>query len=78
MLVKEVSTLKSSQHVLEFRISQTVYLRTDKDQNARIVTGIQLRPFNSVMYGVSQGTTESWHFGFELSDERDIIMVTSN
>jgi hypothetical protein len=78
MPVKEVSKLKSLQHVIEFQISQTVYLRTDTEQNARLITGIQLRPFNSVMYGVSQGTTESWHFGFELSDERDIIMVTSN
>jgi hypothetical protein len=68
----------SSGHQLEFMIQQTVYLKTDKEQKPRLVTGIQLRPFNSIRYGITEGTNETWHYGFEISDERDIVMATSN
>ena len=68
----------SSGHRLEFMIQQTVYLKTDKEQKPRLVTGISLRPFNSVTYGLTENTTETWHYGFEINDERDIIMATSN
>lgn len=65
-------------HKLEFMIQQVVYLKTDKEQKPRLVTGIQLRPFNSITYGITEGANETWHYGFEISDERDIIMATSN
>lgn len=68
----------SSGHILEFGIQQTVYLKTDKEQKPRLVTGIQLRPFHSITYGITEGISETWHYGFEISDERDIIMATSN
>lgn len=68
----------SSGHRLEFMIKQTVYLKTDKEQKPRLVTGMQLRPFNSITYGITEGTNETWHYGFEISDERDIVMATSN
>lgn len=67
-----------SGHKLEFQIEQIVYLNTDKEQVPRIVTGISLRPFNSVTYGLTHNATETWHYGFEISDERDIILYTSN
>lgn len=72
------SGVLSSGHKLEFMIQQTVYIKTDKEQKPRIVTGISLRPFNSVTYGLTENTTETWHYGFEISDERDIILATSN
>jgi hypothetical protein len=75
---KTVLGVLSSGHQLEFMIQQTVYLKTDKEQKPRLVTGIQLRPFNSITYGITEGTNESWHYGFEISDERDIVMATSN
>jgi len=62
----------------EFQIQQIVYLRTDKEQVPRFVTGISLRPFNSVIYRLTQNTTETWHYGFEISDERDVMLCTSN
>ena len=68
----------SSGYKLEFEIQQTVYLKTDKEQKPRLVTGISLRPFNSVTYGLTENATETWHYGFEINDERDIIMATSN
>lgn len=67
----------SSGHQLEFKIQQIVYLKTDIEQKPRIVTGIFLRPFNSVTYSLSEGNTETCHYGFEINDERDIIMATS-
>jgi len=68
----------SSGHRLEFMIQQTVYLKTDKEQKPRLVTGISLRPFNSVTYGLTENAIETWHYGFEINDERDIVMATSN
>ena len=68
----------SSGHRLEFMIQQTVYIKTDKEQKPRLVTGITLRPFNSVTYGLTEDTTETWHYGFEINDERDIVMATLN
>jgi len=65
-------------HEIEFKIKETVYLLTDKEQKPRLVTGIQLRPFNSVTYGLTEGTNETWHYGFEINKERDVILATSN
>jgi len=67
-----------SGHKLEFQIQQTVYLKTDKEQKPRLVTGITLRPFNSVTYGLTEATCENWHYGFEITEERDLILATSN
>jgi hypothetical protein len=60
-------------HVIEFEIGQTAYLKSDVDQHQRIITGITLRPNNGVTYSLSFGTTESWHYGIEISSERDIL-----
>ena len=68
----------SSGHRLEFMMQQTVYLKTDKEQKPRLVTGIYLRPFNLVTYGLTESTTETWHYGFEINDERDIVLATSS
>jgi len=65
-------------HEIEFKIKEVVYLNTDKEQKPRLVTGITLRPFNSVTYGLTENTCESWHYGFEISKERDVILATSN
>lgn len=64
-------------HFLKFAIGQTVYIITDDDQRPRIITGIVLRPSNSVIYTVAHGTSESSHYAMELSAERDIIKATS-
>lgn len=72
------SKVLSSGYKLEFQIEETVYLKTDKEQKPRIVTGMTLRPFNSITYGITESTFESWHYGFEISSERDVIFATSN
>ncbi len=68
----------SLKHKIEFNIEQTVYLRTDKEQNPHLVTGIILRPFNSVTYALTENNTETYHYGFEICNDRDIVMATSN
>ena len=65
-------------HNIEFMIGQTVYLKTDTDQNERMVVGVSLRPCNLVTYALTYSTTETWHYGIEISSERDVLKVTTN
>jgi len=67
---------KSEFGMLEFTIGQIVYLKTDYEQLARIVTGIYIRE-NSVSYIVSYLTEEYTHYGFEMTSGRDIVKATS-
>jgi len=68
-------------HRIEYVLSQIVYLRTDREQRQRYVVGIELRPSNMVKYalidGTAEGVLETWHYGFEINDERDILLATS-
>ena len=63
-------------HKLEFSIGQSVYVKTDVQQRERIVTGIILRPFNSVTYLVTLDELEAGLYGFELTGEKDILKAT--
>jgi hypothetical protein len=40
-------------HVLEYQIGDWAYVKTDKEQSKRIVTGIELFPNNGVTYILS-------------------------
>lgn len=62
-----------TEYKIQFDIGQLVYLKTDNDQHERIITAISLRPNKSVTYCLSFGTTESWHYGIEISCERNIV-----
>jgi len=68
----------STGHTLEFNIGETVYLKTDNDQVERLITGISLRPCNAVTYCLAYGQNKSWHYGIEISYERNLIKVTTN
>lgn len=61
----------------EFNIVQVVYLKTDKDQLPRIITAIKIVP-EGLMYELSQGPNNSWHYGFELSETVDLMLTTTN
>ena len=67
----------STGHKIDFEIGQTVYLKMDNEQHGRMVTGISLRPSRSVTYCLAFGTTETWHYGIEIDDERDIVKATT-
>ena len=58
-----------------FGIGDSVYLKTDPEQEERLVTGINVRQ-NGITYAVSRLTDETWHYDFEISKERDIIKAT--
>ena len=60
-------------HEIEFQIGQIVYLKTDGQQTERMVTGLSLRANNSVSYCLALGATDSWHFGIEISSEKDTL-----
>jgi hypothetical protein len=64
-------------HILHFDIGDSVYLKTDPEQAERLVTGISVRQ-NGITYAISHLTTETWHYDFEISKERDIIKATSS
>lgn len=58
-------------------LGEEVYLKTDREQQKRIVTQITERD-GGWIFNLSLNTSDSWHYGFEISKERDIILATSN
>jgi hypothetical protein len=75
--IKLPAVFLSTGHKIEFDIGQKVYLKMDNQQHERMVTGISLRPNRSVTYCLALGTTETWHYGIEIDDERDIVKATT-
>lgn len=63
--------------VIKHDIGEVVYLKTDKEQLQRIVTGINIRQ-TGVSYGLTNGAYESWHYDFEINTEKDIMKSTEN
>lgn len=63
-------------YTIKFAIGETVYLKTDIEQHARFVTGINIRECG-IMYCLMFINIESWHYAFELTSERDIVKATS-
>jgi hypothetical protein len=61
----------------KLEIGQTVYLKTDKEQLARIVTALTVR-VGSILYALGCGATESWHYDFEISLEKDVKVLIEN
>lgn len=55
---------------IEFEIGEMVYLKTDPNQLERIVTGITIRE-NSISYSMSAGIEDSYHYGFEITRNRN-------
>lgn len=57
-------------------IGDIVYLKTDIDQYARMVTGMVVRA-HGIIYELSLADRTSNHFDFELSIEENAIMNLS-
>lgn len=62
----------------KFDFGQTVYLKTDTDQLPRVVTQMSINPNGSISYQLSQGAAASWHWDFEISEEKNVIVSTCN
>ena len=61
----------------KFAITQTVYLKTDKDQLPRLVTGLKVNS-NGLLYSLTAGTQDSDHYDFEISETADVMLSTTN
>lgn len=61
----------------EFNLRQVVYLKTDKDQLPRIITAIKIVP-EGLMYELSQGPNNSWHYDFEITETVDVMLTSTN
>lgn len=59
----------------KFELQQTVYLKTDPDQRARIVTRINVSS-TGLIYELYSGTGGSWHYDFEIATEKDVLITT--
>jgi len=61
----------------KYNIGDKVYLETDAEQKYRIVTGISIRA-NSITYALCCDVTESWHYDFEIIEEKDVLKTSTN
>ena len=59
-------------------ISDIVYLVTDEDQKARIVSAIEVFKSGELLYRLTCGTLVSSHYEFEISTEKDHVRTTTN
>lgn len=59
----------------KYKIGQSIFLKTDPEQLERIITGIHIRP-NGVSYSVVLETNESYHYEFELTENRDVVKAS--
>jgi len=60
----------------KFEIGQEVYLKHDKEQKLRIVTGYSCRKWHSheglsITYGLTCNESETFHFHYEISETKD-------
>tara|TARA_B110000971_G_C19634720_1_gene330764 strand:+ start:274 stop:459 length:186 start_codon:yes stop_codon:yes gene_type:complete len=53
----------------DFEIGEEVYLKTDPDQNFRIVTGFLIRK-NGITYELSCGIENTWHYDYEINKNK--------
>lgn len=63
---------------IEHDFADIVFLKTDPEQNERIVTELILKPTGAVLYGLSCGSTDSSHYGFEIITHKDFLKSTNN
>ncbi len=60
-----------------FSFGQTVYLKTDKEQSERFITEMLVYPSLHINYKVACGSSQSWHYDFELSAEKNQLLALS-
>tara|TARA_R110001606_G_scaffold141208_1_gene280353 strand:+ start:753 stop:956 length:204 start_codon:yes stop_codon:yes gene_type:complete len=61
----------------DYKITDTVYLKTDTEQKKRIVAGILVRDTHLVYY-LRCGNDETSHYNYEVSKEIDVLITSSN
>jgi hypothetical protein len=58
---------------IEFNLLTIVYLKTDRDQLPRMLTGVLVKP-HTVLYELVLGSETSFHEGYEISATVDMVM----
>lgn len=53
----------------DFELGELVSLKTDLESNQRMVTAIQINISGGLVYRLSFGTIETWHFDEEIVKE---------
>lgn len=61
----------------KFNFGDVVYLMTDQDQRARIVSAFLIRP-GFIEYRLDCGTDFSWHPEFVISADKNVLLTTTN
>lgn len=56
----------------KFEIGQIVYLKTDAEQQDRMVVVIEIYKFG-LMYRLNCGSVDSIHFEFEITNEKNFV-----
>jgi len=56
----------------KYDIGQIVYLKTDREQQPRMVLSIMVNKYD-LLYELIVGTTTSRHYAFELSETVDVL-----
>lgn len=57
----------------KFNLEEVVFLITDTDQYARIITGLQVSK-NGLLYRLACGTSESWHYEYEIATDKNFLI----
>lgn len=57
----------------KFNHGQIVYLKTDLEQKPRIVSRFTVMPSGQISYALGCGVEESWHYDFEISEEKEVL-----
>jgi hypothetical protein len=61
----------------KFEFGQIVYIKTDQDQKPRMVVAMLVRP-GYVEYQLNCGTDWSWQPEFVISEEKNVLITTTN
>jgi hypothetical protein len=62
----------------KFNIGDIVYLKTDKDQDERIVCAITVYKNGDLVYKLSCGIDDSSHYEFEMTKEKNILKAIAS
>jgi hypothetical protein len=54
----------------KFKLGETVFLKTDPDQFARIIVAIQITVDGGLLYKLAINMSEQWHYEIELQREK--------
>lgn len=60
---------------IKHRFGDILYLKSDKDQTPRVVTGYKIRPGNIVIYILAFYNQETEHYDFECTTEKDTLLT---